>query len=450
MRVTPARVLLFLILIPAPVTWAEETRPGRKRSTLERMTPDRLAAASADVAKLASQRRAVPPLPGLIDFKGIFHAHAEDSSHTGGTRSELLADAQRAGVSFVFLANHYRPPLDFITQTWRGLREGVLFVPGSETHGFLIHPTASVMERMSEPKDDLVGAVAANGGSLFLSHVEERRDHPMDGLTGMEIYNRHYDAMDDADSMRGIAEMMTDPESLRRLEASLRLFPDAMLAAQLDYPALYLEKWDRETRARRVVGIAANDCHHNQEFVLKAAGEGSVRLGTIVDKDSGMRLITATQRPKIAELLRGRKSGDLIARLDFDPYYRSMFNVSTHVLAPELSENAIRQAVANGRVYVSHDWMGDPAGFLWVAIENGKPAALLGDELPHRAGLALTAELPLPARIRILRDGVEWKTGQGTRLEAIATEKGVYRAEAWLNIDGEDRPWIYSNPIYLR
>jgi len=34
--------------------------------------------------------------------------------------------------------------------------------------------------------------------------------------------------------------------------------------------------------------------------------------------------------------------------------------------------------------------------------------------------------------------------------EYTVENPGVYRLEGWLKIDGEDRPWIYANPIYVR
>ena len=78
--------------------------------------------------------------------------------------------------------------------SWRGVKEGVLFIPGSEAHGFLVHPDASVFAAMSGPKADLIKAVDQGTGMLFLSHVESKVNHSMDGVMGMEIYNRHYDA----------------------------------------------------------------------------------------------------------------------------------------------------------------------------------------------------------------------------------------------------------------
>ncbi len=70
---------------------AEEARP-RTLSSIERMTTARLKATHDDVIKLRKDRRELPSLPGLHDYRAIFHAHAEDSAHTGGTRSEMLAE----------------------------------------------------------------------------------------------------------------------------------------------------------------------------------------------------------------------------------------------------------------------------------------------------------------------------------------------------------------------
>src|SRR3989442_1448424 len=121
---------------------------------------------------------AAPPMTGLHDYTGILHAHAEDSAHTGGTRPEMLADAKNAGVQVIMLTDHLRPPRDFM-DSWRGFHEGVLFIPGSEAKGFLVYPASSIMDRMEEPTPKLVASVTASNGLIFLSHIEERRDHPM-------------------------------------------------------------------------------------------------------------------------------------------------------------------------------------------------------------------------------------------------------------------------------
>lgn len=408
------------------------------------MQRGQLVATHAAVVALDKLRRELPPLPGLRDFRCIFHAHAEDSTHTGGTRPEMLADAKRARVSAIFLSDHYRPPRDFM-DSWRGLTNGVLFIPGSEVRGFLVHPTNSIRTRMDAPVPEFVAAATAGEGLALLSHIEERPDHPMAGLTGLEIYNRHYDAKRDFLGVLALAMRLTDPVELAELTDLLKLYPDELLAAQVEYPAAYLEKWDAETRTRRLVGVAANDCHHNQVFVVKVMDANTVRLGTLVDKDESMRVITAALRPGVRQLTEGRQPGELAARLDFDPYHRAFRDVSTHVFATELTEPTLRAAVKAGHAYVSHDWMADPTGFTCQA-----GAAMMGDEVRRETGLTLTARFPLPCHIRLFRDGKEVAKAQGDTFEYSLDMAGVYRLEAWLEIGGEERPWIYANPIYVR
>ena len=439
-----------------PTLRADETASAapRKPTALERLTLPHLKAAHDDVERLKKSRQSLPPRPDLHDYRAILHAHAEDSAHTGGTRPEMLADAKKAGVNAILLTDHYRPPADFIKDTWRVLHEGVLFIPGSEIRGFLIYPFNSIMDKMELPRSNFVKTVVAGEGMIFLSHVEERRDHPMDDLTGMEIYNRHYDAKKDTASLVAVAMKMTEPKSLAELEEGLRLYPDEMLAFQCDYPQVYIDKWDAETQTRRLTGVAANDCHHNQVFILKMVDEQTVLLGTIVDKDDGMRKVSASARPGILEMTKNRKPGDVLVRLDFDPYYRSFRNASTHILAPELTEAALRTALKAGHAYVSHDWMCDATGFSFEAVQrktSGQYAhVLMGDEVKSSEGMFLVARFPLACKTRLFKDGKVIAEKNQSVMRQTVDGAGVYRVEGWLTVDGEDRVWIYSNPIYVR
>ncbi len=444
-------------LLAAASVWSQtqEPAPGeppaRRWTTLERLSSERLAAAHADVERLRAAVQPPPPLPGLNDYRAVFHAHAGDSDHTGGTPEELLRDAKRIGVDVVFLSDHYRPPRDFM-DGWRGLRDGVLFVPGSEAHGFLIHPEESVVEHMGADARTLLGQVNRGAGMAFLSHVEERVDHPMDGLTGMEIYNRHADALDDGDSMRALVAWIVDPDQSKALARAVELYPEEVFGAQFDYPALYLAKWDQETARRRIVGVNANDCHHNQVFVVIKVDDNSVRVGTIVDDVDEMRVLTAADAPRVPELVRGHEPGTVIGRYDLDPYWVSMRNSTTHILATALDEPSIRAALAAGHVYVAHDWLADPTGFSFHVAERDGPAAIMGDEWTLEAGrpAELRALFPLPAYIRLIRNGEEVAATEARSLTHILDQPGVYRVEGWLVVDGEWRTWIYSNPVYVK
>ncbi|HSQ58245.1 MAG TPA: hypothetical protein VLM40_21145 [Gemmata sp.] len=443
------RVTIFgcLIAFAAPAIAADP--PPRKYSNAERLSLARLAAVHEDIEKLKGKRKAIPPPAGFHDYRCILHAHAEDSSHTGGTLPEMLADAKKAGVSAILLTDHFRPPRDFIDGRWRGIKDGVLFIPGSEARGFLLYPSKSILKRMDLKESDFIDTVTADEGMIFLSHIEERKDHAIDGLTGLEIYNRHWDAKRSKSDILTLLAKLTDPKQLGELQEAVRLYPDEVLAFQCDYPSVYLDKWDEGTKNRRLTGVAANDCHHNQVFLVKMVDRDTVLLGTNVDDDASMRKVTAALRPGIKELTRDHRPGDVLARLDFDPYYRSFRNVSTHVLAPSLNEATIRAALHAGHAYVAHDWMCDATGFQFTA--RGKPVAIMGDEVKLSAGLTLTARVPVPALVRILRHGKEVAKYEGrSDCEFLVKEAGAYRVEAWLKLDGEWRPWIFSNPIYVR
>jgi hypothetical protein len=444
---------LVLLGLTRPALPADGNRPpARKYSNVERLALPRLKAVHDDVLKLRAQRTRIAPLPGLSDYRCIFHAHAEDSAHTGGTLPEMLADAKKAGISAILLADHFRPPRDFIDGRWRGSKDGVLFIPGSEIRGCLLHPASSILDKMQQPFPEFLKTVTAGDGMIFLSHIEERKDHPMDGLTGLEIYNRHYDAKKDVASLLALATKLTDPKQLAELEEAVRLFPDELFAFQCDYPQVYMDKWDEGTRQFRLTGVAANDCHHNQVFLVKMVDEETVLLGTNVDKDDGMRRLTAEARPGIQEMTKGHKPGDLLARVDIDPYQRSFWNSSTHVLAAQLDEPTLRSAIKAGHAYVAHDWMCEATGFRFEATgAAGQQAGILGDELKYSDGLTLNAQFPLACQTRLLRNGVLIAETRGKdRAEFPVKEPGVYRVEAWLTLDGESRPWIFANPIYVR
>jgi hypothetical protein len=246
--------------------------------------------------------------------------------------------------------------------------------------------------------------------------------------------------------------MLTDPKQSAELERSVTLYPDELFAFQCEYPKLYLEKWDAGTRRRRLTGVAANDCHHNQVLLVKMVDESTVLVGTNVDADDKMQKVSAALRPGIREMTRGRKPGDVLVKIDTDPYFRSFRNSATHVLAPKLDEAAIRTALKAGHAYVAHDWMCDATGFRFDALDvAGKLVGIMGDEVTRSDGLRLAARLPVPAYIRLLRHGEEVARTEGkAEFEFAVKDAGVYRLEAWLKLDGEHRPWVFSNPIYVK
>src|SRR5262249_39124511 len=138
------------------------------------------------------------------------------------------------------------------------------------------------------------------------------------------------------------------------------------------------------------------------------------------------------------ELTKGRKPGEVVVKLDADPYVRSFRNSSTHVLAPKLDEGAIRRALKAGHAYVAHAWMCDATGFRFVATGAGdKQIAIMGDAVKLVDGLKLSARLPAPALVRLLCHGEEVARSTGNAdFDFAPKSPGAYRLEAWLTLDG--------------
>lgn len=358
-------------------------------TSVERLETSHLAAVHAQRIEWMKTRATAPPPPGVYqDFRAVLHIHAEDADHTKGTRAEVLKAAKEADVRVVMFTDHRGPK----PETWSGFRDGVLFIPGSEDDHLLRYP-----------------ASAAGPELRFLSHIEERPDMSSDGFQGMEIYNRHTDATVHKDFTAYFQSAMKDPKEWKRLVDKEKEFPDEIFAAGTDVLPQFLARWDKELAGHPLhafTGIAANDAHQNQIF-----------NGTT-----------------------------------FDPYAVAFRHVSTHILARELNEHDIRESLVAGRAYVSHDWLCDPTGFSFIA-QNNLGVFDMGDQVPL-SGLAvgttrIHASLPIPAKLKLIHDGQVVAEANDATFTYTPKEPGSYRLEAWLTIDGEDRPWIFTNPIFV-
>lgn len=425
-------------------------KPGRKYTTIERLRPERLRAVSEDRLRYQRSRHTVSLETGYGDFRGVMHAHAEDSPHTGGTRGEIVAAAKSAGVQLVMLTDHVNPPRDFVNQDSRGMKDGVLLIPGAESEGFIVFPLRSFInayiDKNYATREEYIKVAKNAAGILFLSHVEDKLDWATAEIDGMEIYNHHTDFADEGEFVRWLRVSLVDPDRLKQLERALAEYPMEVFGASQDYPEQIIAKWDRDLARQRSTGVAANDCHHNQVFTVKTAPPDAIMINAVGESP---RRITTEQAPRVAEMLKGRGAGEVIAKLDFDPYERSLRYVTTHFLMRDLNESAVRQALRQSHVYVAHDWLCDPTGFAFIAESGGKRVGVMGDGVKMAKGMKLRMEAPVAGLVKLFLNGRVIHQGQSDRLSFAVDGPGVYRVEVWLEVDGEMRPWIYSNAIWI-
>jgi hypothetical protein len=409
---------------------------------LTRMQPKQLEATHNAVEQFQLDRQPVSLKSGFDDVRTLLHIHSYLSHDSVGTPEEIRKAAVEAGARVVMFSNHPADDYDYIKDGHHDLKDGVLFIPGAEEKGLLVFPQHSVERRPQSTPQESVDQVLAADGQAWLSHLEERMDWELEGLTGTEIYNIHADFKDESRLLKSLRNPLT---LMTVVSPAFLKYPQESFAALQDYPADYLRRWDELNPTHRLTGISANDAHQNTGVRAVVGEHGKL----LVQDASGDTLATLdpSKLPLLLPLMTGRKIDDTVFRLQLDPYVRSFRHVSTHLLMRDFNEAAVREALDAGRAYVAFDWMCDPTGFVYQATD-GDRVCQMGGDIPVTENLKLISEAPLNGTFKVICDGQEVHHSRGRSLEFDVDKPGIYRIEVWLNVAGESRIWILSNPIY--
>jgi hypothetical protein len=139
----------------------------------------------------------------------------------------------------------------------------------------------------------------------------------------------------------------------------------------------------------------------------------------------------------------------MLFHVQLDPYERIARFVNTHVLAQELSEPAILDALRAGRVFVGFDMIADSSSFRWFAAA-GTNQTVMGETAPFSTETRLHALSPLPCRFTVFKDGSVVYRQEGRAVEWAPPGPAKYRVEAELKVLDKWVPWVYANPIQLQ
>ena len=355
----------------------------------------------------------------LSDLACAVHLH---SDYSDGTASipELMESAREAERDVVLLTDH--DTLGAKDDGFEGWHGSVLLGVGLEVTPRAGHYLAFGLDRKIKHKGlsetDIPGAVAAAGGFGFVAHpwskgarILERygfavkRGLPhgwqeLDGeaIAGVELWSLTTDASEDWRGPVDAVRYLLNPE------------------AQLDGPRpADLAAWDRLCETRRFVAIAGLDAHQHG---VRLRG----RLWSPMRNARYFRMLST-----YVSLSAEPKRGDAGAE-DLELVY---------------------EALREGRCYLSVDAMAPGRGFRFWAEGGRGDVAVMGEE--REAGSwTIRASLPGTANLALLRNGAPVEQVTGNALEHAVTEPGAYRLEARRHWRGRERPWIISNPIYLR
>ena len=343
-----------------------------------------------------------PPPNDHAEFVGAVHVHSRYSDGSGRVE-DIISDALAAGLDFVTITDHSTEAAR--EAGYAGWHDGLLVVVGTEISfgrgaHLLVFGVKDCQALESMSADEALTAVRAEGGLAIAAHPEgvakptlgifhrpwTSWDNP--DFRAVELWSFMYDWIKDF-RWRRFFDFHGDPHS------------------KLSGPSPeVLARWDRAGRDRPVAAVGSLDAH-------------------------ARRL--------------------LFRRYTFFPYSLLFGTVATCVMRPELTGRAeddcraVMDAVASGRSYIANRHTAPARGFRYEVTGGGERFEM-GSVVEFREGLTARIATPERSEIRLIADGIPLAAAGGTGAEFEIAGPAVYRVEARY----AGRPWIYSNPIYVR
>lgn len=331
---------------------------------------------------------------GYLDFSGVIHIHTRYSHDAHGTIQDVIETANEQKLDYAIITEHNN--LKPVREGWPGWHDGTLLLVGMEISArgghYLAFNVSKEIDREHLDTQQIIDEVNRQGGLGFIAHPYFKngpwRDWSVHGFTGIEAYNVAHDTLD---------------ENKARLALwTLTAAAEPFYLSILDRPYDPIAKWDELIqRFGRVVGIGSVDAHEFHALGVKFAR------------------------------------------------YEDLFQMArTHVLIPssELSAAATYEAYRKGHVYIGIAIMGNPSGFTFMATDSKNVLGIMGDEVALAEELELTVLTAAAAQLTLYKDGQIADARIGARWHIPVKEPGVYRVEA----SRHGKPWIISNPIYVR
>jgi hypothetical protein len=137
------------------------------------------------------------------------------------------------------------------------------------------------------------------------------------------------------------------------------------------------------------------------------------------------------------------------------PYEFHFSTINNHLLIHDALDGDIPhdreivyKALRQGNSYIGYDLPASTSGFSF-SIENNELTAQMGETINIDNGGTVRIKSPQRTVITLTHNGNRIvTTGISDRLIYTVTEPGYYRVECSINFLGQERGWIYSNPIF--
>jgi hypothetical protein len=354
----------------------------------------------------------------MFELTGNMHMH---TPYSDGEKyhAEIAEDAIKAGLDFIIVTDH-NIWVDGVEGYYENEDGRVLLLVGEEVHDMRREPQANhflaygancELAPFAADPQRLINETVAAGGIGFLAHPNDPeaailgenglplswQNWDIDGYTGLEIWNY-------MSNFKGVL----GTNKLQMVRAAFN--PEDYIQGP---DAETLAKWDELLGRGKKVSAVGNSDAHGTTF----------HLGPI--------------------------------SREIFPYEFLFRAVNTHLLLREEmngelahDKKLILEAIAKGNSWIGYDMAHSTAGFRFSGQSLTK--GILGDEIKLDAGATFQIRAPAKCHIRLIHCGETIaEIHNETNLTHIPIEPGAYRVECGILHKGQERGWIYSNPIYL-
>lgn len=345
-------------------------------------------------------------------YAGNIHIHSRYSDGSGSI-DQIAGAAAAAGLSYIIVTDHETA----IGQAEEAINCGVVVLVGVELNRscnhFLSLGLAGVAPSDETDPQKMIDHIRAEGGLGFIAHPFEKGSSyidkgcaypwinwPVFGFNGIEIWNY-------CSHWRGRHQS--------QLIALFRFLFNRKGAMEGPAPEC-LKLWDcYNDSGHRVTAIGGTDAH---AFPFK--------IGFFQIKIFSYRYLFSTINTYI--LLKKELSGEYA-----------------------VAKAQILDALREGCCYISFDSLYPGFGFQFYASVTDR-SIQMGEETIFEKGMSLRVEVPSSrAVIKLIHNGRLFAEQNGREFACNVATAGFYRVEVYYRSStGRLRPWIYSNPIYVK
>ncbi|MCB4792229.1 MAG: CehA/McbA family metallohydrolase [Elusimicrobia bacterium] len=348
-----------------------------------------------------------------FDYPGAIHIHTQYSFDGNTGVKDIVSSAKKNGLKFIIITDHFS--LEALKEGWEGWHDGVLVLVGEEISPRYNHYLAfNIKEPVLAQKDcnepqSYIDKVQMQGGFGFIAHPDHTgakkfriKDYPwidwsVEGYTAMSIW-----------------DLMTDwQENLTSVLKALfsYIFPAWVLKGAKNET---LFRWDELNKTRKISGYGEIDNHNSKKQYF----------------------------------------GLFFKIFPFDFAFST---IRTHLVLNEALNNdyerakeQIYGAIKSFSLYVCQERWNKTGGFVF-SIKNSKNSAYYGGEINIlNEDTKLEVLLPSKGKIRVICNGGIIKEEVSKRIEIKIENAGIYRVEIYQKKLGFYKPWIYSNPIWVK